>query len=578
MSNGRRIRRQARRTPNLTSQYPKIPVALDVTIDSVSKAFKNVIKVEFRAMNSEIPQYLPEGYIDGQILNPEEATKYFNDLCVTLENEANSLAQKYSGARWLWYFRRISREFFGGRLPTTALSHHTLAETLSGFSNLQDDPGRILVNQTNSYPTTDDALRPVGRMAALAIVMAQCQSSLRRAGKGTFYVVRSDSFPDSVEDLPLESAIEVFDQRVANGGGVSWSQGLNSITTGFDPSDPPLLTIGIMSGPSPEITSWLGKIGDSKAIRLNAQFFIRPTSLGDLRNSLNIVGDNNFQWWPDELPSLVLLLQVAVQMIFGSEYMGVSIPMFGYVPTTRESLTTFIDLALPSLTPSLEKLFPGKVPKSGAEVINHLEAITGICRPFQTGPILRDFDGNVQIDLHAATQRLRHMITMPRDLGGVLVNIVSKQFELFVQDELNNSEFAPSDYLRKLRGRDLRKSSRTITDLDAAGQRDGKLLIVSCKNIPFTERYNAGEHSIVRNVEQRLDQSVSELDEVLATLRQYPVGDNYDFSSYHEIIGVVVTPHVMFSRSNNTNSFIGPDASLRKASSVGELLKYVYRK
>ncbi|WP_020639695.1 hypothetical protein [Amycolatopsis balhimycina] len=63
-----------------------------------------------------------------------------------------------------------------------------------------------------------------------------------------------------------------------------------------------------------------------------------------------------------------------------------------------------------------------------------------------------------------------------------------------------------------------------------------------------------------------------DLNGVIATLRRHPIGDNYDFSSFGEICGVVVTPHVVFSRSPHANATF--KGALRKASGLGELLRF----
>lgn len=544
----------------------------DPSIAVVSRSFERVWPREQQRVRLALRRFLPVDNPVGTILDPPSATDYLHRINSLLESEARTLAQIYSPACWLWYFRRLSREYFASRLSTTAPADHLLAEALTGLSCKLEDIQRYTANGAVVYPMDDVALRPVARMASLAVVMSQCHAWIRRAGKGASFTVHADRLPEPVPNAELEASIELYDQRVANDPDGGWLQGLRSPDHDISPAGL-LMTVAYLPGAWPTIPSWLGKLTDGVQAQVKGQFAVCPSSLEDLRRALEQVADDTRRWWPESLPSLVLLLQAMMYvLVLDSPTMGVGLPKVGYVTVPRAALMRTLDWTVQQSSAELKRLFRAGVPSTAEEVMRHLHEISPVCWPFQPGPVLRFAGDQVVVDVHAATQRLVHMVTMPRDFGGKVINVISEQFEIFVQNALNQSPWRPDRDLEELRGRDLKLRSKAVTDVDAIANRDGTLFLVSCKNIPRTETYTAGEYRVVRNVEQYLDDAVSRWDDVIATLRRDPVGDNYDFSAFEEICGVVVTPHVMYSRSTETTTVVKRE--LRKASSLGELLRF----
>ena len=75
---------------------------------------------------------------------------------------------------------------------------------------------------------------------------------------------------------------------------------------------------------------------------------------------------------------------------------------------------------------------------------------------------------------------------------------------------------------------------------------DGALLIVSCKSIVYSERYDIGDYSTIRNAASTGKHAVDHWSKILDELRTNPSGDNYDFRDVTSIIGVVCTPQTVF--------------------------------
>ena len=114
---------------------------------------------------------------------------------------------------------------------------------------------------------------------------------------------------------------------------------------------------------------------------------------------------------------------------------------------------------------------------------------------------------------------------------------------------------------------------KAITDIDAIGERGDRLLLVSCKGIPFSDAWNRGECRAVLNVAAAADAAVADWRDRMAKLQAEPRGDNYDFSRHSELIGVVVFPLPPWSPTPDTCAEIAP--GLRAASSADELGQWV---
>jgi len=92
----------------------------------------------------------------------------------------------------------------------------------------------------------------------------------------------------------------------------------------------------------------------------------------------------------------------------------------------------------------------------------------------------------------------------------------------------------------------------------------------------YTPEYDTGEHGAVRNVADRLEEAVAALERTIAVLDRDPIGDNYDFTGFTDIIGVVCTPHVVFTAWQVVSRHAAID--LRITPSVQELAHWLEKK
>jgi hypothetical protein len=138
-----------------------------------------------------------------------------------------------------------------------------------------------------------------------------------------------------------------------------------------------------------------------------------------------------------------------------------------------------------------------------------------------------------------------------------------------VQRAIDETAWRPSPAVATLRGRHLRHDGKTITDLDAVGDRDGTLLLVSCKSAPFSDEFDRGEYETVRNLKTAALKAVDDWATKVGDLRRHPMGGNYDLTGYRRILGVVVYPFLPWTPLGPATAEVA--RGLRALSTVVEL-------
>ncbi|MNJ64612.1 hypothetical protein D3C77_605730 [compost metagenome] len=141
-----------------------------------------------------------------------------------------------------------------------------------------------------------------------------------------------------------------------------------------------------------------------------------------------------------------------------------------------------------------------------------------------------------------------------------------------VQEAVDQTRWGNSQH-HGLRQRALRVDGQQLTDIDAIGSYDDTLLIISCKSIPYTREYDQGTHRAIRNAASTVDNGVDFWTNIVSQLTANPIGDNFDFSGYKQIVGVVCTPFAVYTSDAKSLSMTAQD--LRWACSLDELIEYL---
>jgi hypothetical protein len=188
-------------------------------------------------------------------------------------------------------------------------------------------------------------------------------------------------------------------------------------------------------------------------------------------------------------------------------------------------------------------------------------------------PALRKARDGWVIDALSLAEAIHYELVLARAPAGLTQTAAATSFEKQVQAMIDGEGSGLTSPLRELRGRKLRLNHSEITDIDALFVRGSTLFLVSCKNYVRNRDYDASDYRTVRNVTTSLDQAVAEWQDRIKTLRNSRMGDNYNFSDFDEIDGIVVTPQVLFASGSGTLELVWliDERAVHRACSFDEL-------
>ncbi|MDX2214757.1 MAG: hypothetical protein SFY66_15825 [Oculatellaceae cyanobacterium bins.114] len=517
---------------------------------------------------------------EGNIIDadPIQATQILQESVSSIEKELNDWVQGYSSMRWLWMLRRLPRHIFAGKLSSTAPYDQTLAEIFSAQSN-QFYSGLQRSDSQIHYDISGAVLTRLARFCAGIKYLSDLHSYLRWAGKGSRFHFSSTSMPKVISDKDLEKAVNLYDQRRASSG-MPFSRGgtrlANLVVDQLTSTD--ILRVDRMqqediSLPNEFMQTLGAEFSSNTYWKLRVNFMPSLVSLAPLQDLQKDQRLRDIKIWSSDAGIVALLLRIAP--IYLKEHRAglFSLCTRGYLLIPKIKFLNLADELL-SLHDSWinETLINKPNLKSGVEFLLELESLKGISYPLKPGPVLRTDQDMICLDLAMATQRLDCSFEYT-NAQGKTANARAYHFEITVQKSIDSSQWKPKPEIAKFRGRDLFLNGKKITDIDSIGEKDGKLLIVDCKSIIYSSNYDIGDYTTVRNTRTEIERKVKEWQKVKETLKQNPVGDNYNFSKYRDILAVVCIPGVVFLHIGSTTEEIDPN--LRVVSSLIEIEKWL---
>lgn len=489
--------------------------------------------------------------------------------------EADLLAQHdgYGPVRWLWYLRRAPDLLFEGTYGTTLGYDRALAEAISSFftvSDISDSINRV------SFRVDEAAFRHLARYVGRIKLLSQLHMLYRRAGKGATLDVSQPIFTADSSDS-VAHAIEIYDQRHDRSEELTFpglglalpAPDVRTLASSGTPGDP----VALLSMPcSPSTTApvtFPNGNGELTVVTARVRHVIRAQKLSAI---LRPFADSEAPDYLENIAALVELLMLVPAICSKAPWALSSIVQYGYAFVDEGSLRAIIDRELPPIASQLSSLTHSHMwPQRFDELFEALQAVTATSWPLSSGSVLRRFNGRVLIDTTCASQALLSRTELGRSpLHG---NPRALLFERQCQTAIDSTHWAPAPSISNLRGRTLRRNGLALTDIDAIGANGGSLLIVSCKSIIYDRAYDRGDFRVVRNIQTTVDDAVATWESILADLRSSPTGDNFDFSEFNQIIGVVCTPFVAYSDNAQSLSFAQP--KLRTCVSLQELVTWL---
>jgi hypothetical protein len=409
-----------------------------------------------------------------------------------------------------------------------------IGEAISGLSR-RESRDADLSSGSPEFPIDVAVADSIHRLRGHALLLYDTESSLRWAGKGASIVSQSGRLPAPSADAALKRQVRVWDRRVASDRGDFLAKaglyGGQLSSADVSAAHMPLVGTSAADGHYGLMTvdlSRLSLLGDTKLVV-------------DLRWNRSLIDLVALAW------STFLCDDIKAQI----DRLGNVFALNGYRWVAPDHLASDLEKAIWFMEKSgLGGVLPSDVQVGNArEVQGRLTSMVAEVWP-PMRPVIRPAGNeSVIVDLEALTYALQRSLDRPPLSGGADVNVWSGHFERNVQAGIDATLWRPAPGMAAMVGRTLRRGGQDITDIDAVGERNETLLIVSCKAIPFSDAWDRGEYNVVRNIASKVDEAIATWERVVLGFRRNPVGDNYDFSSYRSILGVVVLPHVPWTPS-----------------------------
>lgn len=487
-------------------------------------------------------------------LSGESAAVYLERLIGAVTEELIDRAQGYSAARWLWYLRRLPDSLFSGTYRTTIGYDRTLAESISWYSTKMEGSNS---DKYYAFRVDGSACRHLTNFVAGVRLLSHLHSIYRRVGKGASVFFRG-VFPFAIQGDGVARAIEIYDERLDHLQDISFSSlGLSgkpwslkdndalpeehaSTLYLFSPCEP--IRVPVKTPLTDGGTVHADVLARHIFARIPVDSFLKPYS----------------EKSTEELPFIeaiepIIVFQMMIPILINELPAALSnILQFGYCVVHPSRFEKLFAVWLPPLVDHLSDIAPSvKWSSSYEEWRNRCRTTVPKLWPLQSGGLIRESENAVILDLTASSRTLINRTTIERTAFG-FSKIRADKFERQVQAIVDNSEWRPNARLGAMRGRTLRRDEKALTDIDAIGSRNGTLLLISCKSVIYDGEYDKGTYRVVVNVQATVDDAIAKWLKIIADIKESPVGDNFDFSGFTEIIGVVCTPFIVYSDKDIT--------------------------
>ena len=530
------------------------PLILDEPTDQIDAAL--TLRVVNRAERSAIDRL--SSILDATVrreagtatleCDPQRAGQILEQCIYGLTNELRTWANSESPLRWLWFIRRLPRRIFAGTHATTFGYDRTLAEVISAHSTARNtyprgDGGSL------KYAITDAAIARICRFCSGIRFLSDLHGRFRWAGKGAPIAFKKGTLPQEQPTDDLRVAVQEYDRRMAMSGRLLGRLGSHFASPLDKSSQLSLLCVHAiepMIVPTLVPGTHIADADPSRVGRTCGSFLPQYLQLEKLRRLIADPRSDPALVFTPESAAIIFLLACA-PILVSRHFAGFhSVIRTGYLVWTEQRTPIRTMSELFDAVPEYVRDIARTAGISDADqVIDVLGEMSGIEWPLAAGPIIRA-DGDVTcVDLASATLRLGVSLSFPA-IQGRFANARADHFEHEVQALLDKSDWAPSEERRRYVRKVLRRQGRDLTDIDAIGEMGGALLIVSCKSIAYSERYDIGDYSTIRNAASTAKHAVEHWSNILDELRANPSGDNYDFRDVTSIIGVVCTPQAVF--------------------------------
>lgn len=506
---------------------------------------------ESQALASEVRQAVEDGFprliesdTGTELAGEVEASRAWDpleSLHDTLVARLRELVQDHGSAEWLWFLRRLRGQFHVNDIATTDPYIQALAEVLAAGDSRPSNPYPGVPRFV--FPLDEKVAYDLHWISQVARVVYALHGTMKRCAKGQPVMFVPGDIPSAAPDPQLEAAIDLYDRRNERvSANLLQAVGVVGPDRWHAPDGKSVMPIGGLVPTWVFIPSRRAPVIDKADPPPALLQWVDLDQVAPLRTQDVLT---------DEHVALIALLWACFNI--GTRepekvQQRLSAPLqWGYMVTPTDG---FLMRALDEIASWLpraqgEALPAARLPGRGADIIDVLAAIEPIVWPPLMGNPIHAAGEYSLVDLVGASYRLFTTLLRPAD--GADVNYWSQQFERDMQNIIDRTAWRPEGATRALIGRTIRRADGSdLTDIDAVGQQDGRLLLVSCKSIAFTLPAVRGEHAVTRNIVEKVHAAAEEWSAVIEALRVDRSLLGCDVSPETQIEGCIVFPAVPF--------------------------------
>ncbi len=527
----------------------------------IIKEFKTI----YNQLNMSISKNLNSNILFNKTYDAITALDILNSIRIVIEKFLFEQVKAYSKYQWLWYIRRFPIEKFytENNLSTTKPYDKNLAECVVKIAAKE---GSCNFDEA-SYKIDRYVARHFIRFYCSVQILSQIHTYIRYSGKGAKFVFR-DYIKIEIKLSETEiNAINLYDRRMVN------EENLLAKLGTYMPFDEIkrakfydfFLLVNYLT------KEHYVEIEQGKNIKI--EYYPSILTIAKLKQYL--INFNNLKYnFNENLYLIICLLFVSHYLFFEMKINFDNILFTGYYCLKKDFFEKIIDKTFDNILINVKQEF--NIKKLSFNKENFIEKLLLIkCSIFpitQGYPIFKEGNSYI-IDMLAITQMLYSYLYCPKTIQGNIANYRAETFENSVAEIIKNSTWNPGENnLRKK----IKKDGKEITDLDVVGIKDSTLLIISCKSRMYTDEYEIGDYNEIRNTKNLVNEAVDYWDKIKQFLIDNPVGDNYNYSSYNNIISVVCTPFPVYTDYNKAISTV--ENGLYKVCSITELANWIKNK
>jgi len=495
-----------------------------------------------------------------------EAIPFLRDCIEATERHIAKHAASYTVGRWMWYLRHLPRVVFDIVGHEEGVRARHLAESIAALYGTADEDSRT------PFRINQSTMKRIIRFAGMVLHLDSIHGHYQWTGTDTPFRFGARPVPDSNPPADVAAAVTTYLQRL-DAEELAFA-GLGSFVA---PAGTTKGEIGILVAferATPVNVNVRNYLLEPRDAFVHSYFEAGRISV---RNVIELLSHDSVGDAP-LLPGFYASLCVLALTLIAFQLWE------GCAEHTLEHGYTFFD------RPSAELLCRDGLPRLNAEclrlppdvrratTLHELEAVVAEARAevhrLRPGPLMIAARDRVLFDVASATQRLFVDAEYPAKVPPRKERYRSEAFELATQREIDASPWRPAEEIRQFRGRALRVDGKDLTDIDALAEQGQFLLLVSCKSIPYSGEVDIGNRRVVRNIASKLADYEAEWRDMVNRIRLQPKGDNFDFSRYARIEGVLITPHVFYVIGDQLMNEVLP--GLKVYSSLTELRDWLH--